>query len=301
MMVRPAKFGFNAETATNNAFQENDKSLSSKEIQKQAVEEFDNMVAHLRFKGVNVHIISDTDSPIKPDAVFPNNWISFHQNGTVIQYPMYASNRRIERQSSIVHQVREHFSIDNMIDFTDYEKEDVFLEGTGSMILDRPNKIVYACVSPRTDIFLLDRFCKRMGYKKVAFGSKDQNGQDIYHTNVMMAIGETFAVICMDSITDPKENKVVRKKLEKSKKEIIDISFDQMNSFAGNMLQVRNNKGKTYLVMSQQAHNSLNKKQIKKIEKHTQIFYAPIPTIEKYGGGSTRCMMAEIFLPMKKK
>lgn len=297
LMVRPAHFGFNAETAANNAFQTNDGRLSSEDISTKAIEEFDRLVNHLISNGVHVIVIQDTDMPVKSDAVFPNNWVSFHQDGKVITYPMFSPIRRQERREEIIEALSEKFLITDRLHMESAEDQEVFLEGTGSMILDRVNKIVYACLSIRTDSKLLDEFCEKTGYKKVAFGAFDAKGMEIYHTNVMMALGTDFAVICLDSIRDKKERSLVTETLESTGKEIIDISLEQMNAFAGNMLQVKNDRDGTFLVMSDTAFNALTESQLKRIEKYTQIIHSPIPVIETYGGGSVRCMMAEVFLP----
>lgn len=296
-MVRPAHFGFNAETAANNAFQTNDGRLSSEEISIKAIEEFDRLVNHLSSNGINVIVIQDTDIPVKSDAVFPNNWVSFHQDGKVITYPMFSPIRRQERREEIIETLAKKFLITNRLHMESAEDREVFLEGTGSMILDRVNKIVYACLSIRTDLQLLDEFCEKTGYKKVTFGAFDANGLEIYHTNVMMALGTDFAVICLDSIRGKKERSLVTETLESTGKEIIDISLEQMNAFAGNMLQVKNDREDTFLVMSDTAFNALTESQLKRIEHYTQIIHSPIPVIETYGGGSVRCMMAEVFLP----
>lgn len=299
LMVRPANFGFNAETAENNAFQSNDGSMTPEDIKLKAIEEFDNHVDNLRKQGINVIVFQDTEEPVKSDAVFPNNWISFHSDGKLITYPMFSSIRRNERREDIVDLLKEDFMISDRIQMESAEAQGIYLEGTGSMIFDRPNKIVYACLSVRTNPSLLEEFCSITGYKKVAFGAFDQNGTEIYHTNVMMALGEDFAVICLDSITDKKERTFVTETLQATDKEIIDISLDQINAFAGNMLQVKNAKGDSFLVMSTTAFNSLNEQQINRIQQHTNILHSPIPVIEAYGGGSVRCMMAEVFLPPK--
>jgi len=295
-MVRPANFGFNDQTAESNAFQTNDPSNTKKEIKEMAREEFDNFVAKLRSNGINVIVGEDSEEPKKPDAVFPNNWITSHTNGLIITYPMFAPARRREIDDRFIHQIGEEFEIMGRIHLETFEKKDLFLEGTGSMIFDRIHQIAYACLSPRTDEKLFDKFCNVVSAKPVAFKSVDGNGQPIYHTNVMMAMGDTFVVICLDTIRDKADLKKLKKNFKKTKKEIIDISLDQMLSFAGNMLQVENEEGKTFLVMSEQAYQSLRPEQITQIEKHTNILYSPIPTIETYGGGSARCMMAEIFL-----
>jgi hypothetical protein len=298
-MVRPASFGFNEETAANNAFQSNDQALGKDQISQAAIQEFDAFVEKLRSYGVNVIVAEDSPFPAKPDAVFPNNWISFHDDGTVYTYPMYAPARRVERQEGIVKQIGRQFLINKKVQLEEFESIDQFLEGTGSMIFDRQNKLVYACLSPRTSLDLLHRFCKQIRYEPVAFHALDGKGQEIYHTNVMMALGETFVVICMETVRDEEERDMLLEKFEETNKEIIEISLAQMMEFAGNMLQVRNETGETFLVMSERAYQSLNKQQVAAIQAHTNILYSPIPTIETYGGGSARCMMAEVFLPLK--
>jgi len=297
LMVRPANFGFNEETAENNSFQKRDTRLTASTIKEKAIEEFDQFVAVLREKGINVHVVEDSESPVKPDAVFPNNWVTFHQNGTIITYPMFAKARRLERREDILTDLQSTFDIKKEQHLEFFESKEKFLEGTGSMILDRINRIVYACLSPRTDLSLLEEFCIMTDYDKVSFHAVDAENKDIYHTNVMMALGETFVVICLDTVKDEKEKEILLNSFAKTNKEIITISFEQVLAFAGNMLQVRNKEGETFLVMSEQAFRSLSEDQVEKISKHTQILYSPIDTIETYGGGSARCMMAEIFLP----
>ncbi|MEL6943936.1 MAG: arginine deiminase-related protein, partial [Bacteroidota bacterium] len=299
MMVRPAKFGFNPQTATNNAFQDESTDLSPEEIQTLALQEFDGFVQILRNAKIRVIVVQDTETPTKYDAIFPNNWISTHQDGTLITYPMFAPMRRLERREDIIGGISEEFSVENRIRLESYEAQEIFLEGTGSMILDRPNKLVYACRSLRTEEKVLDDFCKKMGYEKVLFTSTDENGLEIYHTNVMMALGENFVVICMESVKDGKEWANLHKKFKETGKAVIEISVDQMAAFAGNMLQVKNTDGDTFLVMSEQAYRSLEEEQIKQIEQHTYLLHAPLYTIEKFGGGSARCMMAEIFAERK--
>lgn len=299
LMVRPACFGFNEQTAESNAFQTNDRSLSPAQIQEQAVKEFDAFVAALRQVGVEVIVVEDTPSPVKTDAVFPNNWVTFHQDGTVFTYPMFAPVRRLERRADILELLSKKYQINQHIHLEDAEARHLFLEGTGSMILDRVNRLAYACLSPRTDKGLFEDFCEKADYTPVIFHSVDANGKDIYHTNVMMALGETFAVICLDTIKDLTERVIVENYLLNSGKEIIAITLDQMNAFAGNMLQVKSRNGQSWLVMSQQAYDVLTDQQIESIKRHTFILSSPIPVIETYGGGSARCMMAEVFLPQK--
>jgi hypothetical protein len=299
LMVRPANFGFNAETAANNAFQTDDKSLTISEIQDRAKAEFDDFVALLRQRAVHVLAFEEAVTPVKTDSVFPNNWITCHDDGTMILYPMYAPSRRLERSEDIMALLESQFEVTKKIHLEHYEAVEKFLEGTGSMILDRQNEICYACLSPRTDLALLDEWCDLMHYKRVAFRSQDENGQDIYHTNVMMALGETFVIICLETVRDQAERLNLIKHFEQTGKDIIEISIPQMLKFAGNMLQVRNDFDETFLVMSEQAFGALDPAQIAHIQRHTEILAPNIKTIETYGGGSARCMMAEVFFKKK--
>ena len=298
LMVRPANFAFNEETAANNAFQSRDQRLTPDEMSRNAIREFDGFVQKLRDAGVDVIVAQDSAQPVKPDAVFPNNWVSFHEDGTIITYPMFAPTRRLERQEAVVNTVLQAgFQTNKQLHFESNESASRFLEGTGSIIFDHPHQLAYACISPRTDAQLLDELCQAIGYQPVVFHAVDAAGQDIYHTNVMMAMGETFVVICLDSIRDAQERAMVEKQLQDSSKTIVDISLEQMNSFAGNMLQVRNDREETLLVMSEQAYRALTPAQVDTLEQHTRLLYADLTTIETYGGGSARCMMAEVFLP----
>ena len=299
MMIRPANFGYNPETAVSNAFQKETAGKDNNIVAEMAKKEFDLFVNKLRSKGVIVMVVEDTVDPVKPDAVFPNNWISFHQDGSVILYPMQAPTRRLERRPELVNEIGQSFHIKKRFDLGNFEAEEKFLEGTGSMVLDRINKIVYACLSPRTDEELIDIYCDWMSYEKVVFHSADENEMNIYHTNVMMAMGERFVVICLDSIRDKNEREVIIDKFKETDKTIIEITYNQMNCFAGNMLQVKSSEGKLILVMSEQAYNSLSALQISQLESFSEILYSPINTIETHGGGSTRCMMAEVFLEKK--
>lgn len=297
-MVRPANFGFNEETAASNAFQSRNGRLQPEDIRKNAIREFDAFVEHLRAAGVHVIVAADSVKPAKPDAVFPNNWATFHQEGFVVTYPMFAPVRRRERRRQVIDTVlREGFHSERRINLEFNEKINRFLEGTGSIIFDHQHRLAYACLSPRTDAGLLDELCQLLGYEKVVFHAVDAKGQDIYHTNVMMALGETFVVICLDTVRNPKERKMLEQKFRETKKEIVEISLDQMNAFAGNMLQLRNDRDETLLVMSEQAFRSLTPAQITTLERHTRLLHSPIDTIETYGGGSARCMIAEVFLP----
>ncbi len=298
LMVRPYLFGFNPETAADNAFQQDDGSLSTDQVQERALQEFDQLAEKLSAAGIDIIIVEDTEKPHTPDSIFPNNWITFHQRGMVVTYPMFSNIRRKERREDIINLISERFPFRDRIHFEHLEAKNLFLEGTGSLILDRINKIAYACLSERTRIDALNEFCKWMTYKPVSFTATDLNGQKIYHTNVMMALGENFAVICLDSINNSVEKEKVMNSLETTGKEVISISHEQMNAFAGNMLQVSAKDGKTYLVMSDQAKDSLSQEQIDQIQKYTNILSSPISTIETYGGGSVRCMMAEVFPPL---
>lgn len=297
LMVRPANFAFNAETAENNAFQSRDGAMSADEMRTRALAEFDGFVELLRGAGVHVVVAEDTPSPARPDAVFPNNWVTFHQEGLVVTYPMYAASRRIERREDIIELVKSAgFPVKRRLNLENSEQDGIYLEGTGSIIFDHRNRLAYACLSPRTSANLLEQLCAELDYRKVVFHSVDSNGQEIYHTNVMMALGETFVVICLDSVRDSKERSMLEELFRSTGKEIVDITLEQMNQFAGNMLQVQNSAGDRILVMSETAHKSLNPEQIDRLRAHTQLLAVPIDTIERYGGGSARCMMAEIMM-----
>lgn len=291
LLIRPVNFGFNAETAVNNSFQVN----STGNVQQKALIEFDGLVSLLAENKVSLTVIADTEIPHTPDSIFPNNWISFHEDGTVIIYPMFAANRRLEKKPHILDKLKEIFHITAVKDLSRYETKNLFLEGTGSMVLDRENRIAYASLSLRTDKHILDEFCSMAGYTPCSFTSMDNSGNPIYHTNVMMCVAANFAVICLEAIRDEQERLMVSGSLTGSGKEIIGISLQQMNAFAGNMLQVRNSEGELLLVMSSQAFGSLNKTQVSKLEKFSRIIHTPLDTIESCGGGSARCMMAEIF------
>lgn len=293
-MIRPVDFKFNAQTAGNNKFQQES---SDENVQSLALKEFDGFVAMLRNNGVEVTVIDDTLTPETPDSIFPNNWVSFHDNGEVILYPMFSENRRAERRKEIIDRVHENFVITRIIDLSANEANNVFLEGTGSLVLDRVNRIAYACLSLRTDEKVLAEFCSKAGYKSVVFSALDDQGFPIYHTNVMMCIGSRFAVVCFDSIPDETEKNTLRQSLVDTNKEIIEISFLQMNQFAGNMLEVKSNTGDDLLVMSEQAYLSLDSNQLASLSKYCKLVHAPLYTIEKNGGGSARCMLAEVHLP----
>jgi hypothetical protein len=299
LMIRPFSFGYNAETASSNAFQSQSHDLTPDEIREKARDEFDVMVNLLRGKFIHVHVIEDTPTPIKPDAIFPNNWISFHESGSVITYPMEARVRRLERRDDILYALAESFELKNRYYLEFNEKENVYLEGTGSMIFDRVYHCLYACFSSRTNEKLIEQFQGITGYNAFTFTASDKRGKLIYHTNVMMSVGYRFCAICLDSIKNLEERNKVKQSLESTQKEIIELTLDQIDAFAGNMLQVRNDENQTFIVMSEQAYNALRADQIDQLRNHGEIIAAPLYTIEKYGGGSARCMMAEIFLPIR--
>ncbi len=299
-MVRPVAFRMNEQTAVNNFFQEK-LQLKNEEINKKAQEEFDSFVKKLESVGVNVVVVNDKKELDTPDSIFPNNWVSFHQDGTAVVYPMFAENRRRERRMDFFEELESKgFKINEVLDYTKAEEEDIFLEGTGSMILDRENQKAYCALSPRADEDLLIEFCEDMEFTPVIF-SAYQNVEGkrkaIYHTNVMMCVADEFAVICLDCIDDTKERNNVKRHLKEDGKEIIEITETQIHEFAGNMLQLKGANDKKYLVMSTAAHKSLTRDQIRRIEKHCEILSSDISTIETCGGGSARCMIAEVFLP----
>lgn len=301
LMIRPVAFRMNEQTAVNNYYQKVLDNLSPKDANRKAQEEFDAFVEKLRKVGVNVIVVDDTHIPDTPDSIFPNNWISFHQNGDVILYPMFAENRRAERREDILDIVEDSgFAIENVTDYTLAEGASMFLEGTGSIVLDRANAKAYCALSPRADEELLIEFCEDQDMAPIIFHAyQTVNGKRelIYHTNVMMCIAEKFVVICADSIDDKQERKLVLDSLKSDGKEVILITEDQVNNFAGNMLEVRGENNKSYLVMSKSAHQSLTSDQISKIEKYSEILSSSLDVIEACGGGSARCMMAEVFLP----
>lgn len=300
LMIRPVAFRMNEQTAVNNYFQE-DLDLKNTEINKKAQQEFDAFVQELRDHGVQVVVVDDIKEQDTPDSIFPNNWVSFHEDGTVCVYPMFAENRRKERREDILDILeRQGFAINNVMDYTEAEEEGVFLEGTGSILLDRVHQKAYCALSERAHEELFIEFCEDFDCFPVIFtANQTVDGQrlPIYHTNVMMAMAETFAVICLATIDDKKERKNVVDHLKMDGKEIIDITEEQMYHFAGNMLQVIGANDQRFMVMSSAAYNSLRNDQIKAIEKHCTIIHSPLDTIETCGGGSARCMMAEVFLP----
>ena len=300
-MIRPVAFRMNEQTTVNNYYQKVLDGLSPETVNKKAQQEFDTFVTKLRKVGVNVTVVEDTLEPNTPDSIFPNNWISFHENGDVALYPMFAENRRAERREDILDTLEdEGFKINQIVDYTSAEEDDVFLEGTGSLLLDRENGKAYCALSPRADEEVMIEFCEDFELTPVIFEAfQTVNGERklIYHTNVMMCMGDTFAVICADCIDDKKERKMVLDSLRGDDKEIILITEDQVNNFAGNMLEVKGKNDERFVVMSESAYKSLTKKQIAQLEAHVEIIHSSLDTIEACGGGSARCMMAEIFLP----
>ena len=296
LMIEPVAFGFNPETATNNYFQ---KESTQEDAQTQALAEFHNMVELLRSKSIEVIVIQDTLEPHTPDSIFPNNWISFHEDGTFVTYPMFAVNRRTERREDIIEYLYNRgFHASKRIDYSNFENNQIFLEGTGSVVLDRKHRRAYACLSPRTNRELFLRFCEDLGYKPIYFDALHQIGGDmrpIYHTNVMMAIGSTYAVICLESIVNQEQREMVWRELQTTGHDVIEITPEQMNRFAGNMLEIKALDGALYLCLSQSAYNALSEAQRTQLARHAQLLIIPIPTIEALGGGSVRCMMAELF------
>eukprot|EP01137_Pigoraptor_chileana_P002395 Opistho-2@41180 len=301
LMIRPVAFRMNEQTAINNYYQKVLDGLSPETVNAKAQQEFDVFVAKLRKAGVNVTVVEDTPEPNTPDSIFPNNWISFHESGDVVLYPMFAENRRAERREDILDVLEDDgFVIKEIMDYTLAEEDGVFLEGTGSLLLDRENAKAYCALSPRAEEELMIEFCEDFEFTPVIFEAfQTVNGERklIYHTNVMMCLGDTFSVICADCIDDKKERKMVLDSLRGDDKDIILITEDQVNNFAGNMLEVKGKNDERFLVMSESAYKSLTKKQIAQLEAHVEIIHSSLDTIEACGGGSARCMMAEIFLP----
>jgi hypothetical protein len=293
-MVRPVNFGYNPQTAESNAFQVK-VDLSDEDVQSNALREFDAMVEKLRSLGVEVLVFDDTKEPYTPDSIFPNNWFSTHIDGTLCLYPMEAKARRFERNPQIIDEIKKNINLTRILDFSEYELQNKFLEGTGSLILDHENKIAYASISSRTNEEVLDDWAEALDFEVVKFHSFDENGKAIYHTNVIMCLGNKFTVICMESIADENEKRVLIETFHQTNKEIVEISFEQMSKFAGNMLLIQNSSEEKILVMSKTARNSLNEDQIIKLEKYAKLASFDIDIIEKCGGGSVRCMIAEIF------
>lgn len=295
LMVRPSAFGHNAETAVNNVFQREAGDEAS--VRRAALQEFNALARLLKENGVEVLVMDDDPKLATPDAVFPNNWISFHSNGTLVLYPMFAPNRRLERSPRIIERIRERYRVKSILNLTEHERDGQFLEGTGSLVLDRKDHLAYACLSERTDAALVERFSRKMGYRAVAFHASDATGRPIYHTNVMMSIGSEFAVVCLSCIRDNAERKAIKDRLEKHGLEVIEIDEAQMHAFAGNILQLRSVDDVSLIVMSSRAYAAYRPDQLVRLESFGKIIHTPLPTIEEHGGGSARCMIAEIFNP----
>jgi hypothetical protein len=297
LMVRPAAFRYNEQTATNNFFQQS----TAEDVQHKAEAAFYNMVEGLQDKGINVLVVNDTPEPIKPDAIFPNNWFSTHADGTLNIFPMYASNRREEKRDDILQALSQAYEVKQVFDWTEYEAENRFLEGTGSMVIDHVLKIVYACLSPRTNEAVVEKFAAANGYRAITFTAKDDQGQLVYHTNVLLCIGDRFAVLCDEAIEDEIERLAVIQLLASTGHAVMPITIEQMKAFAGNMLQLRNKEGASFIVMSQTAYNVLTPFQIETLEGFGELLPFDVAVIEKVSGGSVRCMMAEIFLQSKQE
>jgi len=297
-MIRPASFASNPETLASNRFQTQSAGLSAAEIQATALAEFDALSTALQRAGVTVHVFDDTPAPIKPDAIFPNNWFSTHRDGTIVLYPMLAPNRRLERRMDVIEALhtRDGFHVRDSIDLTHRELQAKYLEGTGSLVLDRVHRVAYACLSPRTDLDVLGEFAQRLDYDLAAFDALDANAVPIYHTNVLMSVGTKYAAVCTAAI-EPARREAIVALLASTGRALVDLSFDQMQSFAGNMLEVQSRSGEFVIAMSDAALQSLTDPQRATLEASAKIVSVAIPTIERYGGGSVRCMLAEIFLP----
>ncbi len=300
LMIRPAAFGFNAETAANNFFQENP-GIPAADLQKKALEEFNRMAELLQKNEIDLLLIEDSREPPKPDAIFPNNWLSSTPDGKLFVFPMYAPSRRAEKREDIIDRLSADFVVKDLQDWSEFEVEGRFLEGTGSMVMDHRNQLIYAAISERTNLSVLEKFAVTNGYQAIVFLATDTAGRPVYHTNVLMSLGEKFAVLCEEAIEEEWELIAVRQLLESTNHAIIPISREQMQRFAGNMLEVKNRKGESILVLSQSAFDSLRKEQKAMLEAYARLLPIPVPTIEAVEGGSVRCMMAEIFLEKKIK
>ncbi len=294
MMVRPGSFGFNEETSGSNVFQHG--RGSSAEL---ALAEFNKTVDTLRAHDVGVMVFEDLPAPRKPDAIFPNNWISFHEDGVIVLYPMMAENRRLERQQSLIGQIQQTHRVTKVIDLTAYEQEGKFLEGTGSIVFDHVNRTAYACRSPRTNEEVLDRLCSQLGYRKIIFDAVDENGRAIYHTNVMMSVGEKFAVVCLDAIHQDEDQERILSSMAASEHRVIAISYAQMKAFCGNIIEVKNQAGEPFVLISERALSSLLPGQVHAINQFAEFITVDVLSIETVGGGGVRCMVAGVHLPLK--
>lgn len=295
-MIRPAAFGFNEQTAANNFFQSGAAAADPSALQQQALKEFDSMVQLLTAHGITVQVIEDTLSPPKPDAVFPNNWFCTFPSGVIAVFPMFAPNRRAEKRDDILQWLSERYQVHTVEDWSEYEAEGHFLEGTGSMVIDHAHRIIYACISGRTSLSLLEKFAAAHGCHAIAFHAADAAGRPVYHTNVVMCLGPQFAVVCREAITDETERIAVTQLLESTGHALIDISLEQMHAFAGNMLALQNQQGEPFIVMSSSARAALSDAQREQLSQYGKALVPGVATIEAVEGGSVRCMMAEIFL-----
>ncbi|WP_150806582.1 citrulline utilization hydrolase CtlX [Pseudomonas fluorescens] len=297
LMIRPTRFSFNQDTAANNHFQR--PAAAAEDVQLKALQEFDGYVAALREQGVTVMVHNDSEAPHTPDSIFPNNCWSSHPDGTLVLYPMQGHNRRLERDKGVLDWLRDEYRVEQLLDLSSLEQQEVFLEGTGSMVLDRQQRICYAGYSTRTHARALNQLVDHLGYELCAFNALDRQGVAIYHTNVMMSVGSSLAVACLESVRDAGERSTLQARLQDSGKQVMALSWEQLESFAGNMLEVHNAAGEPLLVMSRTAWQSLDATQHKLIERHAKPLPVNIDTIERIGGGSARCMLAEVYLPKK--
>ncbi|MFB9863987.1 citrulline utilization hydrolase CtlX [Rufibacter immobilis] len=297
LLVRPARFGANPDTAASNPFQQEVPTGTEAKVQQKALDEFNQFLLRLWAARIDALVLDDVEDPATPDAIFPNNWISFHQGGKVVLYPMFSPTRRLERHPDLLAQLQQEHQLPftHLIDLTHFENEGKFLEGTGSLVLDRQHRIAYACLSDRTHLEPLQEFCRQLDYRPVVFHAVDQKGLPIYHTNVMLSLGADFALVCLEAIPDEEEQGFLLEALIESGKEIIDLSLAQVKKMAGNMLQVRNKAGEPVLVMSEKAYKALRKDQFEVLNQLTKMVRSDLRTIEAHGGGSARCMLAEIF------
>jgi len=299
LMIRPLYFGSNPDTLESNAFQERSSAVNIERLRQLAMDEFDSMVRALQEVGIHPWVVEDDELCSSPDAVFPNNWLTTHVSGLIITYPMLAQSRRCERRQDIVRTLLARHGFQKHMSLSAFETEGRFLEGTGSLVLDRVNKKAYCCLSPRSDRAVLDAFCALTGYESLVFKALDSQGKTVYHTNVLMSIGDRYAVICSESIADPVERKLVTQSLLDTGRKLIEITQSQMKAFAGNMLEVRNDQGGAYVLMSRTAFKSLNRNQVQQLSTCAELLCLDIPTIEQYGGGSVRCMICELFMPQR--
>ncbi|MGE8436691.1 MAG: citrulline utilization hydrolase CtlX [Pseudomonas palmensis] len=297
LMIRPARFAFNPDTALNNRFQQ--PALDPDQAQHKALEEFDGYVDTLRQHGVEVLVVQDTPAPHTPDSIFPNNWWSSHADGSLVLYPMEGHNRRLERDKGVLQVLADRFSIHNTIDLSPLEQQSMFLEGTGSMVLDREHRISYACHSGRTHTEALRQFADRLDYRLCLFHAVDRHRAPIYHCNVMMSVGRGLSVVCLKALPDADERRTLEHSLRATGKDILALDFDQLEGFAGNMLEVHDKQGQPLLVMSRSAWRSLQPEQRRQVERHTHPVVVNIDNIERIGGGSARCMLAEVHLPVR--